>query len=263
VIARPVVFDYAAPHEFLADLLTHYKATSHFSVRQRAQLMQGCSPALISQVLAGRRRLTRDQLPTFAKIFKLNDFEVTTLDQSLTRHSVDSTDALPERRARETKNHILSDWIHVYVKDLVNLRGFSLDSKRLTRMLFGLTVEKRIQKSIEFLLREGFWRRTAENRVVPEDAALVSTNEIPNEKIRTFHKQALKIAVRGLDLFPSDRRKATTVLIAVDREKVADLKAMVDGFQTQLLKFIEEHPAGGDDLIQIAIHLTPVGASHD
>ena len=258
--ARPVVFDYDSPHKFLQDLLAHYKETSNFSIRQRTQMAGGCSPALVSQVLTGRRRLTRDQIPTFARLFKLQDFEIRFLDQPEYRSATDER-RVP-RAPRKSKNHLLSNWLNVYVKDLVNLKGFSLEPVALRKMLFGIASEKKIQKSIEYLLAEGFWRKTATRKIIAEEPAVVSTNELPNEKIRSFHKQALRIALRGLDVFPSDRRKSSTVLIACDREKIVELKEMIDGFQAQLLQFIEDHPCGGDDLIQVAVHLTPVGAKN-
>jgi len=141
----------------------------------------------------------------------------------------------------------------------VSLKGFALDIKVLHGMLFGLSNHRTIEKAVAFLLKEGFWRRTPSNRIVAEDAALVSTNEIPNDKIKEFHKQALKIALKGLDAFPLERRKASTVLMSVDQAKIPELRSLIDAFQNQLLKFIEDHPEGSDELIQVAIHLTPVG----
>ena len=262
---RPIVYNYGSGPEFFQNLLAHYKATSRFSVRQRVQTLEKCSAALVCQVLKGNRRLTRDQLPAFAKLFKLNGFEFEFLDKGLRADFPSAAKNIEQKvfKQRQPKNHILHSWLNVYVKDLVHLKGFSLDSKVLHKMLLGIANPARIEKSVAFLLREGFWRRTSEIKVIPEDAALVSSNEIPSEKIKNFHKQALKIALRGLEVFPADRRKASTILVSVDREKIPELRSLVDSFQNQLLKFIEDNPQGSDDLIQIAVHLTPVGAKND
>ncbi len=100
---------------------------------------------------------------------------------------------------------------------------------------------------------------TPQREVVPEDAAVITTNEIPNEKIRLFHRKALQIAQRGLSTFPVDRRKASTVLISVDKAHIAELRELMDSFQNQLLDFIERHPNGQDSLVQVVVHLTPIG----
>lgn len=258
LLSRPVVYDYGAPHEFFLDLMEHYKKTSKFSVRQQTRKLKGCSPALVSQVLSGRRRLTRDQLPSFARLFKLHAFELEFIDQSLKGEAVPTVPS-EGRRERRTQNHILSSWLNLYVKDLVNLHGFAPEADVLHKMLFGIASPQRIERATAFLMKEGFWRRTSDKKIMAEDPALISTNEIPNEKIRELHKQALKIALRGIDVFPVERRKASTVLMSVHRDKLPELRGLIDSFQNQLLKFIEDHPEGKDDLVQITVHLTPVG----
>ncbi|OFZ10760.1 MAG: hypothetical protein A2Z20_00760 [Bdellovibrionales bacterium RBG_16_40_8] len=259
---RPVVYDYGSPVKFLVDLLEHYKLNGTFSLRQRTAKVGACSQALISQILKGNRQLNRDNLPAIASIFKLTQPENQFIDRKLSAHVhkiyfVD--DDVKIKKVRLPKNHLLSDWLHPYVKDLVNLNGFALDSEVLFSMLKGIAPVQKIKKSVEFLVREGFWRVTLSGEVAPEEAAVTTTNEIPNGKIRAFHKKALEIAARGLTTFPIDKRKASTILVSIDREHLDDLKGLVDSFQHQLLDFIERHPNGRDSLMQVTIHLTPIG----
>lgn len=149
------------------------------------------------------------------------------------------------------------------MKDLVHLKGFTPDPNLLSKMLSGITNPARIKKSIDFLFREGFWRRTPDGKTVPEDPSVITTNEVPNESIRLFHKKALGIAQRGISTFPAHRRKSSTVLLSVDKNKMDELRGLVDSFQNQLLEFIEKHPHGQDNLVQVTIHLTPVGSANE
>ena len=264
---RPVVFDFSNPADFFRALGEYNrKARRGFSVRARSKELSGCSPALVSQVLNGERRLKRDQLPNFARVFMLNSTEVDYIDDLLkTTHSSN----LPElrgvaspRASRVAKNHLLSDWLHPYVKDLVELRDFQLSSRWMLQKLGGVAPLKKIEKSVQFLFREGFWRKTENGKVVPEEQAVVTTNDIPNEKIRAFHRRALKIAQDGLEQFPVSRRKASTVLVAVNDETQDELKALLNKFHKELIEFIELHPPRKTELVQVAIHMTPVGG-HD
>jgi hypothetical protein len=256
---RPHVYDYERPCEFLSDLLVHYKAQGSFSLRQRTSKVPSCSQALVSQILKGHRQLNRGNLPSVALVFKLTASEYQFLDGKLSSrvHQIESPSP-KVRKERPTKNHLLSDWLHPYVKDLVNLQGFELEAETLFSMLKGLAPAQRIKKSVEFLLREGFWRRTPTGQVLAEEDAVVTTNEIPNEKIRMFHKKALEVAMRGISVLPAEKRKASTVLISVNQKDLEELRSLVDSFQNQLLHFIEEHPEGEEALVQVAIHLTPV-----
>jgi len=60
-----------------------------------------------------------------------------------------------------------------------------------------------------------------------------------------------------------NRRKASTVLISVNKEKLPELRSLLDSFENRLIEFIEENPSGKDELVQVAIHLTPVGGRHE
>ena len=266
VQVRPVIFDYGTPVEFLKDLFSFYKKSGSFSLRQRTARVGSLSQALVSQILNGRRQLTRDNLPAMALIFKLTKIEQQYIDkQLLSVHvkSVPSSANETPKLPRKTKNHLLVDWLNPYVKDLVNIRGFDLEPARLHQMLSGIASPERIKKSADFLLREGFWRRTPQGEIVPEEAAVATTNEIPNADIRAFHKKALGIAQRGVETLPSHRRKASTVLLSVDKNKMDELRGLIDSFQNQLLEFIESNPNGKDNLVQVAIHLTPIGSNHE
>ncbi|MGZ3770368.1 MAG: TIGR02147 family protein [Bdellovibrio sp.] len=264
IIERPVVYDYRSPSDFLTDLMKFYKSSGSFSLRQRTAKVGLCSQALVSQILQGKRHLNRDNLPSISAVFKLTQLEQVYLDEKISApiHRLNFTEKSPkERRTHSPKNHVLSDWLHPYVKDLVNLDGFCLDSDTLLFMLQGIAPVARIKKSVEFLLREGFWKKTLSGQVIQDEAVVTTTNGIPNENIKRFHKKALEIALHGLKVFPINKRKASTVLIAVDEAQMDELKGLMDSFQQQLLEFIETHPNGKDALVQITTHLTTIGRS--
>lgn len=205
---RPVVYDYGSPVEFLRDLLAHYKTGGAFSLRQRTQKVGACSQSLVSQILKGQRQLNRKNLAVLASVFKLTPSEIQFIDNKLSARfsKIDiNTEEINSKKNRMAKNHLLSDWLHPYVKDLIHIKGFSLHPEALFYMLKGMAPVSKIKKSVEFLLREGFWRVTPSGEVVPEEAAVVTTNDIPNEKIRAFHKKALEVALRGINEFPAER----------------------------------------------------------
>lgn len=264
--SRPVVFDYEEPADFFRDLGEYYRKTRRgFSVRSKSRSVDGCSPALISQVLNKQRKLKRDQLFNFAKVFALNATEVGFVDELLKSDQVEFRLKSSESAAKNgphlkvPKNHLLADWLHPYVKDLVELKSFKLDAKWIVQQLGGIANLTRIEKSVQFLLREGFWRQTPRGKTVLEESAAVTTNDIPNEKIKNFHKQALKIAAKGLEELPVHRRTASTVLVAVNADTRDELRAMIAKFQNELTAFIEKHPDNKEELVQVAIHMTPIG----
>lgn len=261
---RPVVYDYGSAADFFTALMEYYKTSSTFSLRQRTAKVGLCSQALVSQILRGKRKLNRDNLASISAVFKLTQLEQTYLDKRLAAQlqKLDLAETLTRKeRLRTPKNHLLSDWLNPYVKDLVNLKGFRIEPETLYVMLQGIATAERIKKSVVFLLREGFWKKNSSDQIVADDTAVTTTNGLPNDKIRSFHKKALDLAQRGLQVFPVTQRKASTVLISVDESQMDELKGLIDAFQQQLLEFIDQHPNGGDALVQITTHLTPIGRS--
>lgn len=266
--SRPVIFDFAAPHLFLKELMGYYKVTRDFSLRERTKLVRGCSQALVSQILAGRRNLTRDQLPAIGKLFDLTVAEISFVDELLLAQKMPKESLEPKRAGASAipKNHLLASWWHPYVKDLIFLKGFKPEVPVLQKMLTGILPLAQIEKSIEFLQREGFWRKTPSGKLVIEEDLTVTTNDIPNDKIKAFHKRALQIAIDGMDKFPvGTRRKSSTTLIAVTESSAQELRDLMQEFHVRLQKFIDDHPNDqlADELVQVAIHLTPIGVKHD
>lgn len=266
--SRPVIFDFAAPHLFLKELMGYYKVTRDFSLRERTKHVSGCSQALVSQILAGRRKLTRDQLPAISRLFDLTANEISFVDDYLLAQRAPEQTSAPKRSGARAapKNHLLAQWWHPYVKDLIFLKGFKPELAVMQKMLTGFLTLPQIEKSRDFLFHEGFWRKATTGKVVVDEDLTVTTNDIPNDKIKSFHKKALQIAIDGMDKFPvGTRRKSSTTLIAVTETSAAELRGLVQEFHEKLQQFIDDHSDNGkaDELVQVAIHLTPIGVKYD
>lgn len=256
---RPMVHAYGMPIHFLKDLLAFYKARGNFSLRQRTKLSGACSQALVSQILQGKRQLKRDNLRQLAVVFKLSVHEVKSLDQKIGNQK----SAGPITPERVPQNHLLHHWVNPFIKDLVHLKGFEPQTEVIAKMIGGIVRAAQIEKSIQFLLEQGFWRKTLQGKIEPNENAVTTTQEIPNEKIRSFHKKALTLAAKGIDQYSVDERKAATVLISVHHEKIEELKMIFDEFHSKLNDFIEAHPQGDDVLFQITTHMTPIGRANE
>ena len=263
--ARPVVYDFASPALFLRALLKFYRRSERgFSIRAGLREHQGCSPALVSLMLQGKRRVSRDILPLFAQVFRLTTSELLYLDGLLSSRFLGSeSKVLNQRTQRLPRNHLLSNWVNVYVKDCIHLKGFQPNADSVFRLLGGLAPLHRIQRAIKFLYCEGFWRKTPQGQTILEESAVFTTSGLPSAKIRQFHKAALEIAKQGLERLPPGRRKAYATVISVNKEGLDELRTMVDQFHKQLQDFIEKHPDGNEQLCQVVLHFTPLGGQHD
>lgn len=265
-VLRPTISDFSEIAAYMQAMLDWRRTVDRsFSVRRQVAAM-GCSPTLISQIMRGRRSLTRDRVEAVAKLLTLNEKETAYLDSWVARQRRPlkrKADSEPLQRLRAPTNHLLTDWLHVYVKDARRLKGFRPDAAVVHRLLGGIASLGRIGRSIDFLLREGFWRRTLEGDIVESEVVTTTTVDVPVAGIRSFHKRALDIAKRGIDLHPPQERHAMAVVLPLNRASFLELKALLSDMQERLTEFAESHPCDNETLYQVVINFCPIGGGDE
>lgn len=129
----------------------------------------------------------------------------------------------------------------------------------MVAVLAFLADEKSIRKSIHFLLREGYLRKTLDNKIVLDQPLSVKEPKEAHLLVRRFHKKALKLAVVGLDLVPTDKRIANTFIVPLDQGTYFELQDIIRNFADQLKEFCENRALQGENLYQLTLNLTPTG----
>lgn len=267
---RPVISDYGAVSEYLHSVFEWKKRnTPAFSIRKAIGEGRGCSPALVTQVLKGKRSLTLERVPQFASILGLTRTEARQLERRVKAERVLGSAPEAERvisRSRKRsgpQNHLLQDWLNVYVKDLFGLKSSRSDLNSVHRALSTIASRERVARSLSFLLKNGYLRKTLQGAIVKNEHLVQTTDDLPNQKIRSFHKQALSIAKNGIDLYPPERRRASALTIALTDEGADELRELLKEFYERLMTFTETHASDEGKLYQVLMHLTPIGGFHD
>lgn len=241
-----------------------------FSIRREVMRHGGISHTQVSRLSSGKRRLTRDLVEPLARLLQLNADERVFLDRWV-KH--DRAGAKPSdkkisgkkvvpviARKRTVQNHLLHDWLNVYVRDAVKLKKFKPDVQWIYHLLGGIASPERIKKSLAFLQREGFLRRTIDGRLVQNDVLVASSDGLPNAKIRAFHKQALHIARRNIDLLPVGRRLESALIMHLNPDSALEVRELLREFYERLVQFAEERPDENQGLYQILLNYTPISA---
>ncbi len=268
---RPVIFDYRAIPLYVTAMLGWRRETdASFSIRSATRGLRRCSPSLVTRVMSGERRLTSDRVDGFAKLLQLTPEEKSALSrwvstEELSKQGNQELPVAPRMNARKTgQNHLLSDWLNIYVKDSCRLKGFEPDPLVLFKLLRGIASPARIERSLRFLLREGFLRRTLDGKIVEDNPVTMTSDDIPSSKIKQFHSKALEMARRGIYLYPIEKRRELALVLRLNAKSLAALRDMLKQFHEQLLVFAEEHVDDQDELFQVTINLVPIGGlPHD
>jgi uncharacterized protein (TIGR02147 family) len=265
---RPVIFDYRAIPDYLNAMVKwNRQADPTFSVRRATKPLRRCSPALVTRVLQGQRRLTPDRVEAFARLLRLDAQEkcylnhwITLQEGPVTNTEIRTAEPRPLiKKRKEGQNDLLKDWLNVYVMESCRLKGFRPIPALVHQILHAMASPKRVEQSLKFLLREGFLRRTLEGRVVTNDEVVTTTDATPNEKIRNFHRRALDLARKALDLYPMSQRRQYALILPLNESSIPEVKELLKEFYEKLLLFSEQHLDDNETLYQVTINLCPVG----
>ena len=250
------------------------KNNSHFSVLQATRKLRKISPALISLIIRGKRNLTIDRVDEMTKLLRLNSSERIQFKDWVYQKN------FPETHIHKTKSdlfsstftksssrktvpvHLLNDWLNAYVKDCFQIEGVSENPQLIFELLTRIAPKSRIQKSLEFLLREGYLRKTPDGKIVLESHLAVpegSQHNPPQNKIRQFHKAALKVAQAGIETFSPSERLANSVLLTLNEDSYAELVNLLEECSEKIQRFIVEHQENGNRLYQLILNLSPTG----
>lgn len=266
-LSRPIISDFADPVDFLKAMIDFRKKTEKtFSVHAVSATLRKVSPSLVSLILARKRKITLDRAEELAKLLQLNVQEKIYFRNWIARTENPHLEAPAlkvesevRHNRKEVGTHILNDWINVYVKDCFQLPKVQENPELVHRYLASYAHPQRIEKAVEFLLREGHLRRTLDGRIVVEANLAVTDPKIPSKKIRQFHKGALGVAKGALDLFPPSERHANTLIIPLNEKSYSELMEIIQDFSDKLKDFAAHNNETGDRLYQLILNLSPTG----
>lgn len=258
---RPSIASFATVPEYLKAMLEHLKATdAQFSVLKATRNLRKISPTLVSLILSGKRKMTLDRLDEFAKLLKLNTSEKIFLRNWIEEKNPQAAAeklARPNKNRKEASPHLLQDWLNVYVKDAFEIEAIQSNPEIVYRKLGGIAGKSRIDKSMQFLLTEGYLRKTLDGKILPDVPQSVVESPLPHIKIRQFHKAALTIARDAIDSHPANERYANTLVLSMDQEKYQELIQIIQEFSEKLKDFaVQTH---GPDLFQVIVNVSPSG----
>lgn len=270
-LSRPIISTYSSIAVFIQDQIQFLKQTeSGFSVMTACKKFRRISPALISLIIKEKRKVTLDRIDELAKLLQLTVSEKIFLRDWIERTDpkyVENLNSRPDadlsahkNRRKDVSLNILNDWLNVYVKDCFQLKTIQENPKLIYSQLAHIAEPKRIDKSIQFLLREGYLRRTLNNTIVVETALAVAQTSIPSQKIRQFHKAALNIARHGIDTVSMDKRYVNTLVMPLTKEKYVEFVDMIQEFSEKIMKFSTHLKTDeAEDLYQFNLNLIPTG----
>lgn len=264
----PLMTQFEKPEDYLRARIQYLKQTErHFSVLKETKKLRKVSPTLITLILQNKRKISLDRVDEMSKLLRLSAAEKLYFKNWILKSEAPqderAIDRIVNRNSNSNKKEfspsLLNRWLNVYVKDAFQLSKIQADPTKIYDYLIAIANKNSIDQSIQFLLKEGYLRRTLEGKIVP-DARLHSNENPPSgNQIRSFHKAALKIAQQNIDNYSAQERFANALILDLTPEKHQELISLIKVFTDSLQEFASNNTDQGDKLYQLVLNVSPLG----
>lgn len=269
---RPLILEYDSSQKYFRDQIRYLKSTErNFSLPQRCKKLRKISPTLVTLIIQGKRRITLDRIDEVSELLKISGTEKIYLKRIIQIENSDPKNKIlnltskpifsgitPRNKLSES---ILNQPLYLYVKDAFQIPEVQNDHHKIYGHLSFIASPEKINKAIQFLLREGYLRKTVDNKIVIENPLSIAEPLEPHLKVRNIHKKSLKVTHASLDLIEMQERLANLFIIPLSNENKTELIKMINEFSEKIKAFSEVQSLEGQRLYQLIIHLNPTGVS--
>ena len=209
-------------HEILKLYFNRKKLTNpNYSMRALARDVN-VSPAYVSTILSGKKKIAEARLKDFIRVLDLDDIATLQLKKALypgyKSHSSDNDGQLSEddinffnkyKPLDKKKYDILNDWYNIAIMDLTTCKDFVNDPVWIAKKLNIRQLE--VEIAIENLKRHGLLE-LSNGKLQKLESKLRFPTKVSQMVIRKFHKQMIKKACDELDLKNDDENFANRLI---------------------------------------------------
>ncbi|MES2803267.1 MAG: TIGR02147 family protein [Bdellovibrionota bacterium] len=227
-------------------------ANSAYSLRSYARDLD-IAPSTLSEILNGKKGLSKTLANSIAKKLRLPDWEANYFCDLVAKQHAKSPKARAEAKerlkTRKTENHVhvinqratkaLTSWVDLAILELTHLKNFKPSILWIAKKLN--IDETRVSNSVKRLEEAQLLEIDRETGVWSDISPLFSsTDGVPNESIRNFHKTVLKLALEKLENPDVNARTVKTVIFSVSEANAANAKTILNDAITQIVSLADD-----------------------
>lgn len=243
------------------ELTKRCQKNAKYSLRSFAKLL-GLDSSRLSKILRGERPVTLKLIPQLGQRLGLSQKEILRFcvaakarrHQSFLQNAPQASfQALPLEVFES-----IEDWRHYAILELMKVQGFEGNAKWIAKAL-RITVSE-AHAYIERLERVGLLEIRADgswhDRSDGFSTHVLSENETTYAH-RRAQKKILELASEALDATPIEARDQSSMMMAINPEKMAEAKRMIQKFRRELCELLEDSETK-ESVYQLSISLFPL-----
>lgn len=252
--------EHSSPQTWLENILEEKtKKNPLFSMRAFARLVD-VSPAILSRVLSGKRKLTFNLAVRIADALALDPKDREILYSFYLTKNVGDKKYDINRNERELSIdcfNAMKEWYHYGITQLFYVEDFKEDYKWIAKMLSISELQAKL--AIERLIRLEVFDRDENGKLFRTATHLSTTTDIASAGIRHFQKQILEKAIDSLEEDDIFERDITSITVAINEDKIKEAKEEIKKFRLRMSEFMSEGEK--TRVYNLGIHLIPLSKS--
>jgi uncharacterized protein (TIGR02147 family) len=270
VPSRPQILDYKDYRQFLHDYYHFKKALrAGFSFRRFSQMVGLSSPNYLQLVIQRKRNLSDEMAGRVAKTLGLLGPEkryfvaLVSHENAKTEESREQAQAeilrsvkdLVAKEIPKAKLHVLTEWYHLVVRELVLLPDFEPSGDWISRKMRGAISLSEAERSLNFLLKSGFLKLEG-TRWMQADPVLDTGNAFDEIVGLKYHSNTLEAWAKALPASDKDHRELGVLTIPIAVEKIPELKQRMRKFQDEIIGWLQDEK-NPERILQLGLYLIP------
>lgn len=224
------------------ELEVRCKRNPRYSLRCFARDL-GLSSSRLSEVMTGKSGISRERAKAIGILVGLENSRLdlfcdlveaqharSTIKRELAKKRLLKYEAPHHTELQIDTFRVISDWYHYAILELTYLPGFESTSSWISSSLGISPTEARL--AVERLLRLNLLIKENGKLRAREDFT-TSTDGVPSDAIRKFHKQLLDKALAAIEGQPTHVRNFSSVILAFDSNKYDEAVDRLKKFRRQ------------------------------
>ncbi len=194
------------------------------------------SVTALSEVLAGKRDLSRKNLERLTEALHLSPAETEEIQQKNVKRTPQE---LARLHLQEEEFKIIADWYHLAILNLAKLKENKAKPAWVAARL-GLTLVE-AKAAMDRLVKLGLLR-FKEGKMLRTAAPISTSRDIPSSAIKKYHRHHLLLAERSLMEDPIDVREFSSVVMTMNPDQLNEVKEYLMKAKRRVSEMLQKGP---------------------
>lgn len=249
------IFEYADYRRYIQDYqLAKSRLNSAFSFRYLAQKAGINSSSFFTQIVKGKRNLTKQTIYKTCIALNLDDMEaeyfenLVFFNQAKTikdknhffEKLIEKQKVRSVKKVKEENYDYFSEWYHATIREVVTFLDFKNNYKKLASFIKPEISAKQAKESVELLLKLGFLEKDGlRYRQAEPLIASDSSTEFKIHRIINYQIKMLDLVKESYDRWPSEERLTSATTFSISSKTYEQFIEILRNSRSQMMKLTE------------------------